>query len=130
MRRARTDKSMSVGGADFAIASSYRIPRTGRQAVVDGELLRGCEGSYIAIRVGSLHAHIVSAGGRGISCFLVEKEWGIQIKKHEDKMGLRGSPTGEVVLDEVRVPASHRLGEEGQGFTIRSEEHTSELQSQ
>jgi alkylation response protein AidB-like acyl-CoA dehydrogenase len=58
------------------------------------------------------------AGGRGISCFLVEKEWGIQIKKHEDKMGLRGSPTGEVVLDEVRVPASHRIGEEGQGFTI------------
>jgi alkylation response protein AidB-like acyl-CoA dehydrogenase len=58
------------------------------------------------------------AGGRGISCFLVEKEWGIEIKKHEDKMGLRGSPTGEVVLDEVRVPASHRIGEEGQGFTI------------
>ena len=58
------------------------------------------------------------AGGRGISCFLVEKEWGIRISKHEDKMGLRGSPTGEVILDEVRVPASHRIGEEGQGFTI------------
>jgi alkylation response protein AidB-like acyl-CoA dehydrogenase len=58
------------------------------------------------------------AGGRGISCFLVEKEWGIRIAKHEDKMGLRGSPTGEVILDEVRVPASHRIGEEGQGFTI------------
>ena len=58
------------------------------------------------------------AGGRGISCFLVEKEWGVHIAKHEDKMGLRGSPTGEVVLDEVRVPASHRIGEEGQGFTI------------
>jgi alkylation response protein AidB-like acyl-CoA dehydrogenase len=58
------------------------------------------------------------AGGRGISCFLVEKEWGIRIAKHEDKMGLRGSPTGEVVLDEVRVPASHRIGAEGQGFSI------------
>ena len=58
------------------------------------------------------------AGGRGISCFLVEKEWGIRIAKHEDKMGLRGSPTGEVVLDEVRVPASHRIGAEGQGFAI------------
>ena len=58
------------------------------------------------------------AGGRGISCFLVEKEWGVHIAKHEDKMGLRGSPTGEVVLDEVRVPGSHRIGEEGQGFTI------------
>jgi alkylation response protein AidB-like acyl-CoA dehydrogenase len=58
------------------------------------------------------------AGGRGISCFLVEKEWGIRISKHEDKLGLRGSPTGEVVLEEVRVPGSHRIGEEGQGFTI------------
>jgi len=58
------------------------------------------------------------AGGRGISCFLVEKEWGVRTAKHEDKMGLRGSPTGEVVFDEVRVPASHRIGEEGQGFTI------------
>jgi alkylation response protein AidB-like acyl-CoA dehydrogenase len=58
------------------------------------------------------------AGGRGISCFLVEKEWGITIPKYEDKLGLRGSPTGEVLLEEVRVPASHRIGEEGQGFTI------------
>ncbi len=58
------------------------------------------------------------AGSRGISCFLVEKEWGVRIAKHEDKLGMRGSPTGEVVLDEVRVPASHRIGEEGQGFTV------------
>ncbi len=59
-----------------------------------------------------------SAGSRGISCFLVEKEWGVTVAKHEDKLGMRGSPTGEVTLDEVRVPASHRIGEEGQGFTI------------
>ena len=58
------------------------------------------------------------AGGRGISCFVVEKEWGLRIAKHEDKLGMRGSPTGEVVLDEIRVPATHRVGEEGQGFTI------------
>ncbi len=57
-------------------------------------------------------------GSRGISCFLVGKDWGIQFPKHEDKLGLRGSPTGEVVFDNVRVPLSHRIGEEGQGFTI------------
>jgi alkylation response protein AidB-like acyl-CoA dehydrogenase len=59
-----------------------------------------------------------SAGGRGISCFLVEKGWGVQFPKHEDKMGLRASPTGEVVFDNVRVPATHRIGEEGDGFKI------------
>ena len=59
-----------------------------------------------------------TARGRGITCFLVEKEWGVEFPKHEDKMGLRASPTGEVVLHDVRVPASHRIGEEGQGFAI------------
>jgi alkylation response protein AidB-like acyl-CoA dehydrogenase len=58
------------------------------------------------------------ARGRGISCFLVEKEWGIEFPKHEDKMGLRASPTGEVVLHDIRVPATHRIGEEGEGFKI------------
>jgi alkylation response protein AidB-like acyl-CoA dehydrogenase len=59
-----------------------------------------------------------SAGSRGVSCFVVEKDWGVKVGKLERKMGMRGSPTGEIVLDEVRVPASNRVGEEGQGFSI------------
>jgi len=58
------------------------------------------------------------AGHRGISCFLVEKDWGVKIGKLEKKLGVRGSPTGEVIFDDVRVPASHLIGEEGQGFYI------------
>lgn len=58
------------------------------------------------------------AGHRGISCFLVEADWGVRVAKLEEKMGLRGSPTGEIVLDDVRVPIANRIGEEGQGFTI------------
>ena len=57
-------------------------------------------------------------GRRGITCFLVEKGWGVEFPKHEDKMGLRASPTGEVVFHDVRVPASHRIGAEGEGFRI------------
>ena len=58
-------------------------------------------------------------GHRGMSCFLVEKSMpGFSIGKIEEKLGVRGSPTGEVILDDVRVPASHRIGEEGQGFYI------------
>jgi alkylation response protein AidB-like acyl-CoA dehydrogenase len=53
-----------------------------------------------------------------VSCFLVEKDWGVKVAKHEDKLGLRGSPTGEIVLDEVRVPATHLVGKEGEGFRI------------
>ncbi len=59
------------------------------------------------------------AKSHGITCFLVEKDWpGVSFPKHEDKLGLRASPTGEVVLENVRVPVSHRIGEEGQGFLI------------
>jgi alkylation response protein AidB-like acyl-CoA dehydrogenase len=59
-----------------------------------------------------------AAGHRGISCFLVEKEWGVRVTKLEEKLGVRGSPTGEILLERVRVPAANRIGEEGQGFYI------------
>jgi alkylation response protein AidB-like acyl-CoA dehydrogenase len=59
-----------------------------------------------------------AAKGRGITCFLVEKDWGVEFPKHEDKLGLRASPTGEVVFNDVRIPLSHRIGDEGQGFAI------------
>jgi alkylation response protein AidB-like acyl-CoA dehydrogenase len=54
----------------------------------------------------------------GITCFLVEADWGVQVDKLEHKLGIKGSPTGVIRLDEVRVPDTHRIGEVGQGFTI------------
>ncbi len=57
------------------------------------------------------------AGHRGISAFVVEQDFeGFSIGKVEHKLGVRGSPTGEVVLDEVPVPAENLIGEEGHGF--------------
>jgi alkylation response protein AidB-like acyl-CoA dehydrogenase len=59
-----------------------------------------------------------AAGHRSITAFLVEKEWGVQVTKLEHKLGIKGSPTGQLLLDDVRVPVSHRVGDEGQGFYI------------
>ncbi len=59
-----------------------------------------------------------AAGARGVSAFIVEEAMGLQVGKLERKLGLHGSPTGEVILDDLRVPAANRLGQEGQGFTI------------
>jgi len=60
-----------------------------------------------------------AAGTRGITAFLVSAEdEGLRIGAPEDKMGLRASKTAAVFLEDVRVPAERRLGEEGQGFTI------------
>jgi len=54
----------------------------------------------------------------GITCFLVEADWGVQVDKLEHKLGIKGSPTGVIRLDEVRVPDTHRIGEVGQGFAV------------
>jgi alkylation response protein AidB-like acyl-CoA dehydrogenase len=59
-----------------------------------------------------------AARGRGISCFVVEAGWGVEVAPHEDKMGVRGSPTAGISFDHIRVPAANLVGEEGMGFAI------------
>jgi alkylation response protein AidB-like acyl-CoA dehydrogenase len=60
-----------------------------------------------------------AAGGKGITAFLVEPTFpGFKTGRHEDKMGQRSSPSVEILLNECEVPASNRLGEEGQGLGI------------
>ena len=54
----------------------------------------------------------------GITAFLVEAGWGVQVDKLEHKLGIKGSPTGVIRLDGVRVPDTHRIGDVGQGFAI------------
>ena len=54
---------------------------------------------------------------RGISAFIVEKGTpGLHIGKVEDKLGMRGSATPQVILEDCRVPAANLLGKEGEGF--------------
>ena len=55
----------------------------------------------------------------GVSAFLVPADSaGLRVGQVFQKMGLHGSPTGELVLEDVEVPESNRLGAEGQGFTV------------
>jgi alkylation response protein AidB-like acyl-CoA dehydrogenase len=57
--------------------------------------------------------------GRNITAFLVAKDSpGFSLGRKEDKMGIRGSPTREVILEECRVPASHVIGDVNGGFQI------------
>jgi alkylation response protein AidB-like acyl-CoA dehydrogenase len=58
-------------------------------------------------------------GNKGLSAFIVEKGTaGLVIGKPEDKMGLRGSETVSLTLENLRVPVEQRLGAEGDGFRI------------
>jgi alkylation response protein AidB-like acyl-CoA dehydrogenase len=65
-------------------------------------------------------------GAKGISAFIVTPGLpGFSIGKKEDKLGLRASPTVQIVFDNLRVPADQMLGEPGQGFiyALQSLEH-------
>ena len=60
-----------------------------------------------------------SKGHRGISAFVVPMDApGVEIEKHLDKMGQRSTDTSAFALTDVVVPATNRLGEEGDGFKI------------
>ena len=55
----------------------------------------------------------------GVSAFVVPAETpGLRVGQVFHKMGLHGSPTGELVLEDVSVPAANRLAAEGEGFTV------------
>ena len=59
------------------------------------------------------------AGKKGISAFIVPTDIpGYQVVRTEEKMGQHASDTCQIQLDEVRIPASLRLGEEGEGYRI------------
>jgi alkylation response protein AidB-like acyl-CoA dehydrogenase len=59
------------------------------------------------------------AGPHGISAFLVARGApGLEIGRNEDLLGMRGAPTAPITFEEVEVPASWRLGEEGEGFRL------------
>jgi butyryl-CoA dehydrogenase len=63
-----------------------------------------------------------SLGYRGITAFIVEKDTpGFFVGKEEDKLGIRGSSTTELIFENCQVPAENLLGEQGRGLRIALE---------
>jgi len=94
-------------------------------AVKDGEnyILNGAK--VFITNGGEADVYIVFAmtdktkGNRGISAFIVEKEFpGFSIGKKEEKLGIRGSATTELIFENCIVPAANLLGGENQGFKV------------
>jgi len=114
------------GSGSDAAAMASRAVRDG-----DGYVIDGTKRFITGGGVSKLYVYYAvtdpSAGSRGISAFVLEDTMpGLEIGKHEDKLGIRGSPTTEVICNGVRVPAANRLGEEGGGFklALRALEHS------
>jgi alkylation response protein AidB-like acyl-CoA dehydrogenase len=104
-------------GSD-AFALRTRAERAGDEYVLTGTKLY-ITNAPVADVVLVFAVHPGRARMAGISAFLVEKGTpGFSVSRGLEKMGLRTSPMGEVVLDGCRVPAACRLGAEGAGMAV------------
>ena len=107
-------------GSDAA-AIQARATRIGDDYLLNGTKIWVSNGGYSGVYVVFAKTD-PAAGARGVTAFLVEPSFpGFRISRYEDKMGLHLSRTAEIVFEDCRVPASNRLGEEGQGLKIALE---------
>jgi alkylation response protein AidB-like acyl-CoA dehydrogenase len=104
------------GAGSDAAAMTTRYRRTD-----DGFVLNGTK--RFITGAGVSHAYALFATkdpelrAKGVSAFIVKKDDpGVSFGKEERKMGIRGSPTREVILQDAEIPADRLIGEEGTGF--------------
>jgi len=103
-------------GSDAAAITTSAV-RDGDAYVLNGvkQFISGAGSSALYI----VMARTSGPGSRGISAIVVPAGTpGLSFGPNEEKMGWNAQPTRQVIFEDVRVPVSHRLGEEGDGFSI------------
>ncbi len=121
--QAKGEKLMAFALTESGAGSDVAAMETTATSKGDGYILNG---NKLFITNGAEADIIVtfatidkSLRHRGITGFVVEKDTpGFSVGKKEQKLGIRGSSTVELVFQDCYVPAENRLGEEGQGFKI------------
>ncbi len=118
---ARGDGMFSYALSEAEAGSDAAAMRT--RAVADGDdyVLNGVKTWITNAGVSEYYTVMAvtdpSAGPRGISAFVVEKaDEGVSFGPKERKLGIKGSPTRQVILEDVRIPASRMIGAPGTGF--------------
>jgi alkylation response protein AidB-like acyl-CoA dehydrogenase len=103
-------------GSDAGNLTS-KAARDGADYVLNGQKLFITNGTWADVAL--VFARTSDDGPRGVTAFLVPTDTdGFEAREIKGKLGLRGQATAELFLEDVRVPESARLGEEGQGFKI------------
>jgi butyryl-CoA dehydrogenase len=106
------------GAGSDAKATKVTAIRKGDQWVVNGTKIYCTNGTHAGVVVFTARTDPKSQDASTISAFVVEKGTpGLRYGKLEDKLGLRGSDTRELVFQDCRIPYENRLGPEGAGFS-------------
>jgi alkylation response protein AidB-like acyl-CoA dehydrogenase len=118
----RGDHQMSYALTEPGAGSDARSMRTAYESDDGAFRLRGTKrfitGAGASDRYTVFATRDPELGAKGISAFLVHADdEGFSVGKPEKKMGIRGSPTREVYLDNVRIPEDRLIGREGDGFS-------------
>ncbi|MGQ3412173.1 acyl-CoA dehydrogenase [Natrinema sp. LN54] len=110
--------ALSEAGAGSDVPAMDTVAeKDGDEYVIDGGKLWISNGS-VADTVTLFAKTDPEAGNKGISSFIVrpEEDDGFIVEGTEEKLGDKGCPTAELRFDDLRIPESRRLGEEGKGF--------------
>ena len=108
----------SGSGSDAAGSMRSRAEKRGDKYILNGQKIWITNGS-VADAVCVFAVTDPQKGANGIGAFIVEKTFpGFHVGKVEKKMGIRGSPTVELIFDNCEVPAANLIGPEGDGFKI------------
>ncbi len=108
--------SEAGSGSDAAGSMRTRAEKKGDTYVLNGNKVWITQGS-VADVITVFAVTDPEKGPNGISAFVVEKTFpGFKVGKLEKKMGIRGSPTCELIFENCEVPAANMLGPEGTGF--------------
>ncbi len=103
-------------GSDAAALSTKAV-RDGDEYLVNGVKAWVTHGGVADFY--NLMVRTSDDGARGISCLLADADTpGLLPQRPEKKMGMSSSPTAQIVLENARVAADRRLGDEGQGFSV------------
>jgi butyryl-CoA dehydrogenase len=103
-------------GSDPASLTT-RAERDGSDWLISGSKIFITLGTWA--RIALIFARTGGEGARGLSCLLVPTgSSGFEARPIKGKLGLRAQDTGELFLDQVRVPGSALLGGEGEGFKV------------
>lgn len=104
-------------GSDVAAIKTSAV-KEGDRYIIDGSKLFVSNGKRAQVAI-VFAVTDASKGHRGISAFIVEKKTpGLSIGRVEEKLGIKGSETVELIFERCRIPKENLLGQEGDGFKI------------